>query len=799
MALPLEHHHVILGKFRVGKKDLHRQLTKATPLYKKVRLETRRTTNLLDTEIRELKNTTSLRLQEQLQCFHPPDISFWVDVKRAEKDSKLDELKQANPQLRFANVEGVVVTFVEDHYYFYLRKDVKEANKKKDVKEANKRSSASGNPTRGPTTGPTPAPTTGPTQIPTTGPTPAPIPGPTPAPLPGPTKWFQIGSVASSEGLKAAVDEVCNRWVEEGPNNQVTRKTSLVKTFKSVFNYYQVLLEGNNAFKDSPVLQELNGAILVLVANTLGNSMIEWNEFYASVCLTVEDDVEIDGNEPSPRREGRTWLQIDSENGCLNKMQLLNFTPIRGNESWIDIAPTPAQNLSSSGNSRTGSEEDESRLSTVTGSLSTAITRIEELEAQVVRQTRANTDLHRELETLQECLEAAHASEQCIVDLQAENDTLRESVRTMTENMNRMEIMSGTIIAAPTIMAATGVDHVRMSAASWKGEKEINTKRERDSPFGQSVKESVKKLKAVPTEPKEIAAELHDSAKKPCFLPVFIRHLNAKQIDTATRVQGDPDNNSMYEGSVISFEGSSNPSRCIEELEQWMEQHQQAAAGPPSLATVPPQTRPTKDNVASNSDSVAGSSAACHRRSCEYCHVALEVPRRETMELMDEAIEIALGMSRRERRPQPAMTDCEIALGERSKMVFSMEDVRNIVRVFRQLEEAPRSSLSFWNIRHNLLANTSESSTTNTPNQQWGPKKTYIVCVCCFLLLALVSLAVAFVTSWYAIIWILSSLAILIAGTSLPFELHRSFLSSHSHPFFSYVLAAMGVVILRKH
>ncbi|CAB9526908.1 expressed unknown protein [Seminavis robusta] len=123
--LPLEKHHVILGRYNKGKKV--KALTPAVEVYKKVRSQIRRTKYLSSSEVHHIKNSTSLLLQEELELAEQPAVTFWVDVHKAEQagTGKYQELLQANPQLRYLNdFDGDVVVFVQDHQDYFLKADI---------------------------------------------------------------------------------------------------------------------------------------------------------------------------------------------------------------------------------------------------------------------------------------------------------------------------------------------------------------------------------------------------------------------------------------------------------------------------------------------------------------------------------------------------------------------------------------------------------------------------------------------------------------------------------------------------
>lgn len=114
------------------------------------------------------------------------------------------------------------------------------------------------------------------------------------------------------------------------------------------------------------------------------------------------------------------------------------------------------------------------------------------------------------------------------------------------------------------------------------------------------------------------------------------------------------------------------------------------------------------------------------------------------------------------------------APGQREDLVLSMDDMRNILLVFKELEGSrnrgsPVLSRMCNYIGHNLIANPSSQPPQLNSRQEgpWGPKKTYIICACCSLPIALGALAVSLLNSWHGIWPLLSAFAIVIASIGI--------------------------------
>ncbi|CAB9502567.1 expressed unknown protein [Seminavis robusta] len=298
-ALPLEKHHVVLGRYNREKKT--KALTPAVRMYKKVRDQVERGKNKGVEQLRHIQHETSVLLQEEL--FNEgklPTVTFWVDVNKAQKDGKLEELEQANPQLRTClDFDGEAVVFVQDHQDFYLKADLAGHKKNRSKKSSNVATtvkktkllrhtleSHTGEKESSNRTARTVS-TLGSSSCSTS----STIVSGSQQQQPDTKKPFQIIQ-PMADSLLEQVERICSQWIQRGSNNSdaIKRKTALAEVLQSYVSFYQRLLEENNPCHHSPVkiLQQMNETILVQVTNTLGNSMMDWYEQYPDTCLPGE-------------------------------------------------------------------------------------------------------------------------------------------------------------------------------------------------------------------------------------------------------------------------------------------------------------------------------------------------------------------------------------------------------------------------------------------------------------------------------------------------------------------------------
>ena len=300
LLLPLkDDQHVVLGRYN-GKKT--KPLTTATEIYKnEVRTDIPTTKNVTDSDIRKLKNKMSELVPAEMPHSQPPEISFWVDATVAEKAGVLAKLLHVHPQMRTClDFDGEEVVLVQDNNFF-LKQDLawkrrnprstkKVSSAKKTKSDRCQRTAGDGKKLAG---GEEPANVAGSVSSTAASGSAASSKGNCVAASKAApnTSRFQIVDTSSTP-LDEQVKRLGDKWIAEDPRGEIQdRRRSMVLTLKSILNQYSSTLKKISLLKNARMQDELSGmheAMLVPVANTLGNSMIDWCERYPTTCLSGE-------------------------------------------------------------------------------------------------------------------------------------------------------------------------------------------------------------------------------------------------------------------------------------------------------------------------------------------------------------------------------------------------------------------------------------------------------------------------------------------------------------------------------
>lgn len=391
----------MLGLYGNGKK---KSLTAATEIYKKVRSQVPRSKKLTPLELAQMKRTIEILLQEELSrtCkdnFFPQEkisVTFWVDTLTKKAAGKLEEFKSAHPELRAwrdpEDVDGTFYYFVQDKDDYFLRNDLQSNSKSKgrtnikfteetvriqkllsipSIKEAvrldastpelsvdsSSRSPYSDSMVDSSRTNDDAFPCFDSMEpfLKSTG---MDMDVDTPDRI---AKW-QLNRIteASSPVFEDQVETLCCQWIDSppAPMETITRKRSLVDSYKSQVFPYQKSLLGVDPFPNASARSGLRGLHkkqIIETTNSIWNAMMDWYERYPASCLPGEEhswikELGVGGEEDSVDTFPTDWdeemqmMLSDEEGGTLASHYYSHFSEPRVGYMWVALNPQAGQN-----------------------------------------------------------------------------------------------------------------------------------------------------------------------------------------------------------------------------------------------------------------------------------------------------------------------------------------------------------------------------------------------------------------------------------------------------------------------